>query len=148
MQAIVRHVEGLAFLGKGESNHWVPMDGPVQLHGTEAGSRPKELLLLALGGCTGADVASILRKRRVDFRKLEITLDAEATTEHPVVFTRVHIRYRFEGESVSVAEMERAIRLSQEKYCSVSAMLRKAVPIDWSAELNGSLVLEGSEVAS
>lgn len=146
MHATVRHVEGLAFMGKGETNHWVPMDGPAELHGSDAGSRPKELLLLALGGCTGADVASILRKRRVDFRKFELVLEADASAEHPVVFTHAHVRYRFEGEGLPVAEIERAIRLSQDKYCAVSAMLRRAFPITWSAELNGTQVLASSEV--
>jgi putative redox protein len=72
--AIVRYTGGLSFIGKGDTNHWVTMDGPPELHGENGGCRPKELILLALGGCTGADVASILNKRRVAFRKLEIAL--------------------------------------------------------------------------
>lgn len=144
MNAIVRYTGGLSFIGKGETNHWVAMDGPPEFGGENAGSRPKELLLLALGGCTGADVASILSKRRVPFRKLEVALSAAISTEHPIVFTRVDITYRFEGDDLPVADIERAIRLSQEKYCSVSAMLRRAMPIDWTAEINGVRVLSGS----
>jgi putative redox protein len=145
MRAIVRYTGGLSFLGRGETNHWVPMDGPPELKGENAGSRPKELLLIALGGCTGADVASILNKRRVAFRKLEVEVAADVTTEHPLVFTRFELVYRFEGDNIAVAEIDRAIRLSQDKYCSVSAMLRHCGPIDWSAEINGDRVLSGGE---
>jgi len=148
MQAIVRYTGGLSFMGKGETNHWVTMDGPAELSGEDAGSRPKELLLLALGGCTGADVASLLNKRRVRFRKFEIAVAAEVAETHPRVFTHIALTYRFEGDDVPVAEIERAIHMSQDKYCMVSAMLRKAVPIEWSAEINGDRVLEGSEASA
>ena len=148
MNATVRYTGGLSFLGKGDTNHWVAMDGPPELKGENAGSRPKELILLALGGCTGSDVASILNKRRVPYRKFEIGLTAEKATEHPIVFTRIDITYRFEGDHLSVEELERAIHLSLDKYCSVSAMLRKAMPIDWTLEVNGERVREGSEAAA
>jgi putative redox protein len=94
------------------------------------------------------DVASILSKRRVSFRKFEIALAAELAEEHPRVFTRIDVTYRFEGDEVPLAELERAIKMSQEKYCAVSAMLRKAAPIRWTAEVNGQKVLEGSEAAT
>jgi putative redox protein len=147
MQALVRHTGGLSFIGHGETNHWVAMDGPTELGGENGASRPKELLLLALGGCTGADVASLLRKRRIPFRKLEIALSADSATGHPLVFTRIEMVYRFEGEGVPVEELERAIHMSQDKYCAVSAMLRTAAPIEWTAELNGRRVLSGREAA-
>jgi putative redox protein len=145
MHAIVRYTGGLSFMGKGETNHWVAMDGPPELAGEDGASRPKELLLLALGGCTGADVASLLNKRRVRYRKFEVAVDGDLADEHPRVFTRLSLTYRFEGDDIAVSELERAIRMSQDKYCMVSAMLRKAVPIDWVAELNGQRVLEGTE---
>ena len=148
MHAIVRYTGGLSFIGKGETNHWVAMDGPPELRGENAGSRPKELLLLALGGCTGADVASILNKRRVPFRKFEVALEADTTSEHPIVFTHIRLTYRFEGDGLPVADIEQAIKMSQEKYCSVSAMLRKAMPITWTAEVNGRQVFAGSETES
>jgi len=144
-QALVRHTGGLSFIGRGETNHWVAMDGPPELHGENAASRPKELLLLALGGCTGADVASILGKRRTPFRKFEVALTAEISTEHPLVFTRIDLVYRFEGDGLKLEEIERAIRMSQDKYCSVSAMLRRSMPIAWSVELNGQRMLSGSD---
>jgi putative redox protein len=147
-QGVVRFVENLAFIGKSSSNHWVPMDSNLQGLPPAAATTPKELVLLALGGCTGMDVASILSKRRVSFRKFEIALAAELAEEHPRVFTRIDVTYRFEGDEVPLAELERAIKMSQEKYCAVSAMLRKAAPIRWTAEVNGQKVLEGSEAAT
>ena len=148
MQAIVRYTGGLSFMARGETNHWVAMDGPAELQGEDAGSRPKELLLMALGGCTGADVASLLNKRRVRFRKFEVAVTAEVADTHPRVFTHIALTYRFEGDDVPVAEVERAIHMSQDKYCMVSAMLRAAVPIEWTAEINGQRVLEGSEASA
>ena len=145
MNAIVKHTGGLGFIGKGDTNHWVVLDGPTELGGENAGSRPKEILLLALGGCTGADVASLLTKMRVPFRKLEIALAAETATEHPQVFTRIDLTYQLEGDNLDVSKIERAVRLSQDKYCPVSAMLRAAVPIHWTAEVNGRRVLSSSE---
>jgi putative redox protein len=73
---------------------------------------------------------------------------AETGTLHPIVFTRIALTYRFEGDNLPVDEIERAIRLSQDKYCSVSAMLRCAVPIEWIAEVNGARVLRGTESSS
>jgi putative redox protein len=145
MKALVRYTGGLSFIGRGETNHWIAMDGPTELRGENAASRPKELLLLALGGCTGADVASILNKRRVPFRKLEVTLDADTSATHPIVFTRIDLTFKFEGDALPVTDIEQAIKLSQEKYCSVSAMLRRSVPIRWTAEVNGQQVLAGGE---
>jgi putative redox protein len=142
-EAIVKHVDDLVFLGKSSSNHWVPMDTNFAGLPPMAGSSPKEMLLVAIGGCTGMDVVSLLKKRRVAWRRFEIGLQADVAAEHPRVYTRVQITYRFEGDGVPVAELERAIRLSQDKYCSVSAMVRKAAPIFWTAELNGQKVLEG-----
>ncbi len=74
-RAIVKQLEGVAFAGKSDSNHWVTMDGPVSVGGSDAGSRPKELLLMALGGCTGNDVVSTLKKKRVSFDRVEIELE-------------------------------------------------------------------------
>jgi putative redox protein len=146
MNGVVRHTGGLGFIGKGDTNHWVVMDGPPELRGENAGSRPKELVLLALGGCTGADVASLLTKMRVPFRKFEIAFAAETATEHPQVFTRIDLTYKLEGDGLAVSSIERAIRLSQDKYCPVSAMLRPTVPIHWTVEVNGLRVLSSESL--
>ncbi len=127
--AIVKQIQGLSFAARADSGHWVTMDGPEDLNGSNAASRPKELLLFALGGCTGSDVVSILRKKRVPLDNLEIRLSANSATEHPQVFTDIHVEYVFRGDGIKPADVERAIELSTEKYCSVSAMLRASVPL-------------------
>ncbi len=148
MKAVVKYQGGLAFVGKADSNHWVAMDSNLQGLPPAAATSPKELALLALCGCTGMDVASLLNKRRVAFRSLAVEAQADVAAEHPRVFTRIALTYRLEGDEVPVAEIERAIKLSQERYCSVSAMMRKNCPIHWTAELNGEPVLRGAEVAA
>ena len=128
-RAIVRQLQGITFAGKTDSNHWVMMDGPEEFGGSNAGTRPKELILLALGGCTGSDVVSILRKKRVPLDGFEIHFTAEVAEEHPQVFTSIHMDFVFRGDGIEAADVERAIQLSETKYCSVSAMLRGTVAI-------------------
>jgi putative redox protein len=144
MHASVKRVEGLTFVGKADSNHWVPMDGKAEHGGSDSAPSPKELVLMGLAGCTAFDVEGILRKRRLDVRSLSVEADADLSVEHPRVFTEVRLDYRIEG-TAATSEVERAIRLSQEKYCAVSAMLRKAVPIRWRAFVNGVEVASGAE---
>lgn len=128
-KAYIKQIKGIAFAGKTDSNHWITMDGPEESGGSNAGIRPKELLLLGLGGCTGSDVVSILKKKRVNIRDFEINISADVADEHPQVFTKLHIEYVFYGDNIPVKDLERAIELSQTKYCSVTKMLEKAVPI-------------------
>lgn len=129
MKVSISQIKGISFVGKGDTNHWVPMDGPSKFGGSEAGSRPKELLLIALGGCTGSDVVSILQKKRVSFDSLDINVEAEVSDEIPKVFTKIHVEYVFYGKNVHTQDVERAIELSQEKYCPISNMLSKSCPI-------------------
>jgi putative redox protein len=144
LNATVRHAGVSSFLARGNSNHWVAMDASDKVGGENAAARPKELLLFALGGCTAFDVVHVLGKRRRGFRAFEVELTAEEAAEHPMVFTKVEMTYRIEADDLPVAEVERAVRLSQEKYCSVSAMLRKAFPISWKVVMNGEEVLSGA----
>lgn len=127
--AVVKQLQGISLAGKTDSNHWIVMDGPREFGGSDAGIRPKELLLLALGGCTASDVIAILQKKRVGLEGLEIHLKAEQTEEHPQVFTTIHVEYVVRGDNIKAADVERAIELSETKYCSVNAMLSKAVTI-------------------
>jgi putative redox protein len=136
MDAKVIQVEGITFVGKTDSNHWVPMDGPPEFQGHNAAIRPKELILLSLGGCSASDVASILHKMREKVHRFEIDLQADLANEHPKVFTKIHITYKFWGEDLKQANIEKAINLSQERYCSVTAMLRATVEITHSYEIN------------
>ena len=146
--AVLRHSHDLTFLAKSDSNHWLVMDGSTKVGASDAASRPKELVLFALGGCTAFDVATILRKQRLDVRSFTIELDAEEAETEPRVFTKVQLTYNVEGEGIQAANVERAIHLSLEKYCSVSAMLRRAFPIHWKATLNGVEVASGMETGS
>lgn len=128
-KALVKHIQGVTFMGKTDSNHWVVMDGPEEFGGSNAGTRPKELLLLALGGCTGSDVAVILKKKKIALDDFEMNISAEIQETHPQVYTKIHLEYVFYGKNIPVDAVERAIELSQKTYCSVTAMLQKAVEI-------------------
>jgi putative redox protein len=114
------------------------MDGPAEFGGSNAGTRPKELILMALGGCTGSDVVAILKKKRVPVKSLQINLTATVAEEHPQVFTDIHLEYVFAGEGIAAADVERAIELSTTKYCSVSAMLKASVKLTHSYKIEGA----------
>lgn len=131
-KAYVKQIKGISFAGKTDSNHWVTMDGPEEFGGSNAGSRPKELLLIALGGCTASDVVNILKKKKADLKDIEINITAEVVDEHPQVYTKIQLEYVLYGENLKTADVERAIELSQTKYCSVTKMLEKAIEISHS----------------
>ena len=128
-RAVVKQLQGITFVGKTDSNHWIAMDGPEEFGGSDGGIRPKELVLLALAGCTASDVASILRKKRVPLDAFEIRVTADQADEHPQVFTRIHLEFVFRGDDIDAVDVERALELSETKYCAVQAMLRPAVAI-------------------
>jgi putative redox protein len=134
-KAYLKQVKGLAFTAKADSNHWVNMDGPEHVGGNNAGSSPKELLLMALAGCTASDVVSILKKKRVNVADFEINISAQQTEEHPKVFSEIDLEYVVYGKEVKKKDVERAIELSSENYCAVSAMLKKAVKINHSCRI-------------
>jgi putative redox protein len=127
--AELRHVRGITFIGKGATNHWVSMDGGPDFGGSNAGSLPKELVLIGLAGCTASDVIPILKKKRVPLADFEIKVTAHDREEHPRIFTDIHVEYVFYGDGIQPADVERAIELSTSKYCSVTAMLKASVPI-------------------
>ncbi len=128
-KAYIKQISGITFAGKTDSNHWITMDGPEEFGGSDAGIRPKELILLGLAGCTGSDVISILKKKRVQLNDFEINIEAEIADEHPQVFTKINLEYVFYGSEIKKEDVERAIELSQTKYCSVSAMLKNSIEI-------------------
>ena len=140
--AYIKQLKGITFAGKTDSNHWVVMDGPEEFGGSNAGIRPKELLLLSLGGCTGSDVVSILTKKRVKLEGFEINIESDVSDEHPQVFTKMNIEYVFYGNDISERDVERAIELSQTKYCGVTKMLEKA------AEITHTYRIERTEAVS
>ncbi|MBD3290691.1 osmotically inducible protein OsmC [candidate division KSB1 bacterium] len=135
MNASVKLVNGLSMMGKASSNHWVPMDAEEKVGGEEAASRPVELLLLGLGGCTGMDVVSIMKKKRVPFVDFEIDIEAERAEEHPRIYTKIKLTYKVYGKNIKEKDVERAIELSETKYCPASAMLRKSADIETTYEI-------------
>jgi putative redox protein len=130
VKAVIRRVGGVAMVGKADSGHWVPMDGPEDVGGFTGGSRPLELFLIGLGGCTGMDVLSILAKKRVKLDDFEIEIDADRAEEHPKVFTAIRLMFHFYGDGLKAEELQQAVEHSEQKYCSASAMLRAACPVD------------------
>ena len=137
-KAYVKQIKGVTFMGKTDSNHWVPMDGPENFGGSDAGTRPKELILLALAGCTGSDVAVILQKKKINLDGFEINISADVQETHPQVFTKIQLEYVFYGENIPKEAVERAIELSQNTYCSVTAMLKNSIEITHSYRIENS----------
>ena len=128
-EVLVRQIHGITFAGKSDSNHWVVMDGPEIFGGSESGPRPKELILIALGGCTSSNIIPILKKKRVPLEGFEVQLRGTIREEHPQIYTDIAIEYTFYGIGLNPKDIERAIELSTTKYCAVSAMLRGSVNI-------------------
>jgi len=113
--------------------HTIRIDAPEPL-GEDTGASPKKLLLSSLAGCTGLDVVSLLNKMKVSFNNFEMDVEADLTDEHPKVYSEIRLVYRFFGEDLNKAKIEKAIALSKNKYCGVSAMLQKNCPIVYSVE--------------
>jgi putative redox protein len=128
-------VEESLFLGQSGSGHTLVMDGPPEVGGRNLGFRPMELLLIGLGGCASFDVVHILRKGRLDVRGCETFVEAERADEDPKVFTRIHLRFVVTGRGLIPAQVERAVKLSAEKYCSASIMLGKTAAVTHAFEL-------------
>lgn len=127
----IKRVKGLTLAAKGDSGHWTMIDTKASVGGNEGASPPMELLLISLGSCTGMDVLSILEKMKQPVEDFRIELEAEHAPEHPKVYTEIRMTYVVKGH-VEPAKLERAIELSQERYCPVTAMLRQTVDIETS----------------
>jgi putative redox protein len=125
--------EGLRFEAHTPAGHTLVIDSPS---GTNAGPSPMVLVLVALAGCTAMDVISILQKQRQPVTGLEVVVTAERAAEHPKVYTGYEVTYIVRGQGVDRAAVERAVSLSEEKYCSVGAMLGKGAPIRHGIQLD------------
>ncbi len=130
MKAKITWINGRAFLGESGSGHAIVMDGAPENGGRNIGVRPMEMMLLGLGGCTAFDVVHILEKAREKVTGCEIELVAERATEEPKVFTSVKLVYTLKGQHLKPASVERAIKLSSEKYCSASKMFEKTATLE------------------
>ena len=129
MEVKVKWVDGMMFLGESGSGHTVTMDGPPDLGGRNMGVRPMELLFLGMGGCTSFDVMQILQKSRQQVTDCVAEITAERVDTVPKVFSKIHVHFVVTGKDLKSTAVERAVKLSAEKYCSASIMLEKAVEI-------------------
>ena len=126
MKATVRWLDDAMFLAESGSGNTVVMDGPEANGGRNMGIRPMEMMLIGAGGCSSFDVVSILKKSRQAVTDCRAELTAERADAVPAVFTRIHIHFRVSGRDLSEKQVERAVSLSAEKYCSATIMLREA----------------------
>ena len=126
MQATVKWIDGVMFVGETGSGHAVVMDGPVDHGGRNIGMRPMEMILLGLGGCSSFDVVQILQKGRNNIVNCVAEISAERVDAIPSVFSKIHLHFIVSGKDLKVSAVERAVSLSAEKYCSASIMLGKA----------------------
>lgn len=126
MKARIKWVEGRVFAGTSNSGHGVVIAAPEAPGAKTIAPSPMEYVLLGTGGCTATDVVMILEKGRHDIRAVEVELDSERAPEDPKVFTKIHFHFKVTGKGLKPDTVERAIKLSHEKYCSASIMMAKA----------------------
>jgi len=135
MKARIKWIDGALMVGESASGHTVTMDGPPEFGGRDLAVRPMEMLLLGMGGCTQFDVVHILTKGRHAVSFCEVELEAARAETEPKVFTRIHAHFRVGGKGLTATAVERAVRLSAEKYCSASIMLGQTAEITHDFEL-------------
>ena len=124
----IEWTSGMAF--KADVNGFnIIIDADERVGGKNQGPPPKPLLLVSLGGCTGMDVISILKKMRIEPAYFNVLVEGELTEEHPKYFSRIHLVYEFKGDNLPMEQLQKAISLSQDRYCGVSATLRNTVEI-------------------
>jgi putative redox protein len=120
---------GMAFTGSSDSGYLIPLDAKKRAGGHEMGFQPLQLFAIGLVGCTGMDVISILNKKRQEVTEFEVTAHIERAEEHPRVFTKIVIEYKVTGKGIDQQAVERAVELSETRYCPAQAMLEKAAEI-------------------
>lgn len=135
MECTVRWHNGMSFLAETGSGHLVAMDGAPEAGGRNLAPRPMELLLAGTGGCTAFDIVLILKRSRQDVTGCEVKLTADRADADPKVFTRINMHFVVSGKALKADAVERAVKLSAEKYCSASIMLGKTAEITHSWEI-------------
>ena len=135
MRGRINWVEGRTFVAESGSGHGLVIDGPASVGGRELGPSPMELVLLGAGGCSAFDVVEILQKAREAVSGCEVQLEAERSESIPRVFTTIHLHFRVSGEGLTPQKVERAVKLSAEKYCSVTTMLSHSAEIRHTFEI-------------
>jgi putative redox protein len=135
MKVVANWKESLAFDVVSDNGHQIKVDTTIENGSLDSGMSPKKLVLAGLCGCSGMDVVDILNKMKVAFTKVEVSAEAEQTDEHPKVFKSIQMLYRADVAAEDLDKLTRAVKLSQEKYCGVSAMLEKHCAITYLIEL-------------
>jgi len=129
------------------NGHTIVMDAPERVGGEDTGPIPKPFILTALTGCTGMDVASILRKQDITINDLNIVATGEISKQHPIVYTSVHLIYECKGDEAYKEAVLQAIIDSQEKLCGVSNMLKRIIPVSWEVSYNGEVIHSNKEIS-
>lgn len=142
MKTKINFIDGVAFNATSGSGHSVIMDGAPEAGGKNLGARPMEMLLMGLGGCSAYDVVTILHKSRQNVTDLTLKIDAKRAEIDPKVFTSIHLLFEVTGSDLKDNIIERAIKLSAEKYCSASIMLGKSVDITHAYKVHNASGLE------
>ena len=135
MNISVKWIDGMSMVGKSDSGHAIVMDGPPEIGGENLGVRPMEMLLLGMTGCTMIDVLSILKKMREDVVDCQTQVNADRSEEYPKVFTNIHVHFVLRGKQLNPLKVDKAIKLSAEKYCSASIMIGKTAIITHDYEI-------------
>ena len=135
MNISVKWIDGMLMVGKSDSGHAIVMDGPPEIGGENLGVRPMEMLLLGMAGCTMIDVVSTLKKMREDVVDSQTQVSADRSEEYPKVFTNINVHFIIRGKNLKPSKVDKAIKLSAEKYCSASIMLGKTAVITHDFEI-------------
>ena len=139
MQARVKWLDNMSFVGESGSGHSIVLDGSPEHGGRNLGVRPMETVLIGLGGCSAFDVMLMLKKSRQQVSNCEVFLEAERADAVPAVFTRIKLTFEVSGTDLSEKRVNRAVSLSVEKYCSVTKMLEPTVEIEYEVQIEGAL---------
>lgn len=147
---MAQHEIETQWMGKMQFNalvngHTIIMDAPERVGGEDNGPIPKPFVLTALSGCTGMDIVAILRKANKEVQDLSIKVTGELSKQAPIQYVAMHVNYDFKGDASCKAAALEAVTLSQEKYCGVSQMLKKALPVTWEVNYNGEQLFNNSE---
>lgn len=130
-EAKVTYVDGLQFVAEATSGHAIVMDGDIEVGGKDTGPRPMEMLLMGIGGCSGMDVVSILKKKKQEVKGLEINVKGQKAGNYPKKFTDISLEFVVRGKNIADDAVKRAVELSMEKYCSVKATLEGSAKISY-----------------
>jgi putative redox protein len=147
------HTVETQWMGKMQFNalvngHTIIMDGPEKVGGEDNGPIPKPFVLTALSGCTGMDVVAMLRKQGIEVNDLNIIVSGEISKPHPIVYTSIHLVYEFKGNDVHKEAALKAVTDSQEKFCGVSNMLKRIIPVTWNVSYNGVTIFSNQKEES